>query len=519
METVIIIKLLISITFIFILLVVSQIHYCFRRESPSMKSLAILGQNFSDTFAENNHNIMNNNNNKMSTDLLFPRCEEGKDDCRHLALTVYDGLTGSLLLESRESEGRIYPNADQIPQTCGFGKLVYYSQNKTWNCVCHAPSYFNGPHCDEPQPTLTRTNKCSAVAKSTDLSNRDISTFNPFLEGVCVECSIPNAVPILTALEPLCRDDNNDINSRNVEMEEMRQNPCFYDALNPQKGNSSPFNKFVEGYGCVCDYQNGFVEVRFNREKNNNDNIISDACVKFGVTDQDDFHRADLAYYTFQNDRNPIQVHSYTQLESPFDNSDIFFPSSSSSSSSSSLEFLVKQPSAAIVHSQDWLNRNISPTKTQKIRRLNYPRDNWPIVDKIHLINSYERRNETNPVDAYTLVLGRGFETKHFYEVTNKRWLTNAVWGHPVIYTYLGDPVWYGKVTLNPIGAELKYYYGLTMKTKPGEIVRLDTRGYDQEKEETDKVLTLPPSYIHEMMDPDKIVYLPFLYNNYVFDK
>ena len=443
-----------------------------------------------------------NNTNKD----LFPLCKDDKDHCRHLKISIFDQFTGSLLLESR-GEGRIYPNADQIPQTCGFGKLVYNLREKSWDCICHAPLYFSGNHCDEPQPVLTQTNKCSVVAESTNLSNRDISTFNPFLEGVCVECSVPNAVPILTALEPQCEEINKETNL-------ARENPCFYDALNPQADNNSPFNKFVEGYGCVCDYQNGFIEVQFESHSRDTAGVVSDACVKFGQPTVDGFHLADIAYYSFQNSRNPIQVHSYTHLESPFSN--IF---------KGKKEILVKQPALEIVHSEDWLNRNIKATKTEKIRRLNYPHEDWPIVDKIRLVNSYQRRLETSPVDANTLAMGRGFETKHWYETTNDRWLSNSIWGHPIVFTYLGGDTtpWYGKVTLNPIGVELGWYYGVSIKTKPGEIVRLDTRGYEQEEEEEKKkksaVVTLPPSYKYEMMDPKSISYVPLLYTHYVFNK
>ena len=513
------IRLLIAITFIFILFILTRIQsheQSLLSQTKSMKSLAILGQYFSDTYDETGIQIDERKKRKQ----LFPLCSDkdsSSNDCRHLSLSIYDKFTGFLLLESH-GEGRIYPNADQIPQTCGFGKLTFNNNSteqnkKKWECMCHAPSYFSGSHCDEPQRVLTHTNKCSVVAESTNLSNRDISTFNPFLEGVCVECSIPNAVPILTALEPLCEE----INRKEEEEEAMekfrRDNPCFYDALNPQS-NNSPFNKFVEGYGCVCDYQNGFIEVQiegYNRETG----IVSDACIKFGQTDESEFHSVDIAYYTFQNSRNPVQVHSYSKLESPFDDifkKELFF------------EILVKQPAVEIVHSEDWLNRNIRATKTEKIRRLNYPDEDWPVVDKIRLVNSYQRRLETNPVDAFTLAMGRGFETKHWYELTNKRWLSNSVWGHPLVYTYLGDAIWYGKVTLNPIGVEVGCYYGLTIKTKPGEIIRLDTRGYEQEEGKGNyqckkKVITLPPSYQNEMMDPESITYVPLLYTHYVFDK
>ena len=514
--------------------------------------------------------------------------------CKSLYTTVYDKFSGDIILRV-EGESRSYPHADQIPQTCGFGKLTFddsrigsksvsgigsdtwSSTTTAWECSCHAPMFFGGDHCDEPQSRLTRDNKCSKVAHADDLNNFDVSTFNPFVEGVCVECSVPGAVPILDALEPRCEVLNSfkEVDDYGEEKEDQRlvtmtttreTNPCFYDALNPHSHNS-PFNRYQENYGCVCDFYNGFVEVTVEGLSTHDDSIISDACIKIGrirntptattatttntttantttrgignsnaARGTEHYHRADLAYYTLQNLRRPIQVHSYTDLEEPFEN--MFRGGGGGGGGERSrgkkeiknkvveeervVELLVNQPAADVVHKFDWLNRNIKASKKEKIRRIDYPHSDWPVVKKVSLVNYYRRRKETNPVSAYTMAIGRGFETKHWYEQTDNRFLSNAVWGHPVMYTYLGREKWFGMVTLNPVGVEKGWYYGVTVNTKPGEIVRLDTRGYKQEAkqdgEERYRVVTLPPNYQEEMMEMDSVIYIPVLYTSYSFD-
>ena len=455
-------------------------------EKSQKISLAEMGRKFALSYGNKSETLKN-----QQTHTLFPSCEINADaeNCLSLRSAVYDKHTNEMLLAGNEIKsnfiGNVFPNHQEIPQTCGFGKLLYDSETHEWQCRCHAPKFFGGDHCDEAENYLTVTNKCSRVAESSDLSNSDVSTFNPVLEGVCVECSVPSAVPLLDADEPKCREVNMEIETA-TGAEDF--NPCFYDALNPSR-NNSPLNKYVKEYGCACDYHNGFVEAvvaGYPRPEA----AVSDACIKIGRTAE--YHRADLAYYTLENSRNPIQVHAYEETESPFNR---MFEGK---------EVLVKQPTKRMTHSQDWLNRSLKPTRREKIRRLNYPRDTWPIVDKTQRINVYRRRRETRPVSANKLITGRGFETKHFYETTNERWLSNAVWGHPVVYTYFDNVGgrWEGKCTLNPLGPKHGQYYGLTMLTKPGETVRMDTRGYHTESSR--KVVTLPPDPVKEMIHPER---------------
>ena len=152
-------------------------------------------------------------------------------------------------------------------------------------------------------------------------------------------------------------------------------------------------------------------------------------------------------------------------------------------------------------------------------------------MDKNNLVNHYRKRDETTPVSAYKMAVGRGFETKHWHETTNKRWLSNAVWGHPIMYTHqaLDDyKLWNGKTTLNPVGVKLGEYYGFTLFTKEGgggggggedNVPRLDNRGYKQEliADRDYSVTTIPPDYQQELMDPKSIIYVAILFNSYSF--
>ena len=341
---------------------------------------------------------------------------------------------------------------------------------------------------------------------------------------VCTECSIPSAVPIIDSTPPKCVEIN--VNPKQLEETNKlyinTKNPCFYDALNPHH-NNSPLNKYIQDYGCSCDYHNGFVEATVEgynssrRDANGNQvspntKEVSHACIKIGKLTGDQYHRTDIAFYTFKNLRKPIQVHTFTELESPFDT--IF---------KNNEELLVNQPAISLCDKNDWLNRNIRPSDREIIRRLDYPNNSWPIVNKHIGRNIYKRRLETHPVPAYKLAAGRGFETKHWYEITNNRWLSNAIWGHPIVYPYYlqTDNIWKGKVTLNPLGVIEKQYYGITLKTKPGEIVRLDTRGYKQENKnnkKTSHITTLPPNHKTEMMNASQLISHPFyFYSTYNF--
>ena len=436
---------------------------------------------------------------------LFPIAnpEDGNDNVRHLNnREIYDGITGNLIFTTK-GEKRIYPNAKEIPPSCGFGRL-HFMRNK-WKCVCSAPNFFNGIYCDEPQRQLLIENKCAKVGDINNLENTDITTFNPILGGVCVECSVADATPDLSSSTPKCRSINNIIDDEEEEEEGNRKNKCFADPINLNLNSS--FNKYVDGYGCSCDYYNGFVEVNIGGGKEK-----SNACLKVGKRTSS-YHTAHLAYYTLKNNMKPIQIHEYRELEEPYKS--IF---------SKGKTLLVDQPARDIVHKEDWLNRCIKANKRQKIRRLNHPESDWPVVHKRNLINYYRRRSETYPISAYKIATGTGFETKHWYETTNLRYLKNSVWGHPIMYgsdsisrlknDYQGNQ-FIGLTTLNPLGAKLHQYYGLTMQNKPGAIVKLDTRGYTSDKNSTKNILTLPPDYKTEMMNQKDFMYIPSMYKSY----
>ena len=432
---------------------------------------------------------------------------------------IYDNQTGNLLLSTRGKK-RVYPNASEIPPSCGFGKLFYFSRERKWKCVCSAPEYFGGIYCDEPQKELTIKNQCRTVAHTDDMENTDVSTFNPILRGVCVECSVGNATPDLSSPIPRCRtinrikEDHDDYDDDQDNSNEKSSN-CFSDPTNPNL--NSIYNVFVEGYGCSCDFYNGFVEATV--ESGGGERA---ACIKIGKRDEKNknyFHKTHLAYYTLKNNIKPIQVHEYQNVEEPYE-----------SILENPAKVLVDQPATDIVHKNDWLNRCVKADSRQKIRRLGYPKSDWPVVHKNKWINHYERRRETFPISAYGLAIGRGFETKHWYETTNLRYVSNAVWGHPVVYgsdtmscvkneaKYNGNK-FIGLTTLNPIGVKMQQYYGLTTLYKPGAIVRMDTRGYDADDDDKTNVLTLPPDLMNEMMDSRDYHYIPMLYNSYTVDK
>ena len=90
----------------------------------------------------------------------------------------------------------------------------------------------------------------------------------------------------------------------------------MYDALNPHSF-FSPNNIYFPGYGCVCDYHNGFVEAILPSSINIKKEI-SNACIKIGKDQPASFHRTDVAYYTLNGNFKPIQVHSFRELEYPF---------------------------------------------------------------------------------------------------------------------------------------------------------------------------------------------------------
>ena len=502
----------------------SKIEYTYSSSSKKRKG-------FDDDDDDDDDNDINNDE---AINEIFPIVSSSSSSSssnlkkKRLKLDVYDAETGKLLLaSSKRNEYRSFPNIDEIPKSCGFGKLYFYRPTGQWECKCLEPRFFSGIYCDEPQDLLTKKYKCLKVAHIDNFQNTNIATFNPILEGVCVKCSTPDATPIIDSPIPKCgiinddtnsNDDNDDDDDDDEKFFEGKSH-CFADPLNPRTNNSI-LNKYVPGYGCVCDYYNGFVEVKIENYQNSNE--ISHACIKIGrkmivqeggggeggeeEEQEEYYHKSHLAYYTLQNLRKPIQIHEYTQLEPPFNK---LFKNYKA--------VLVDQPALDIVHEHDWLNRCIKPKKSQKIRKIT---NEWPVVHKYHLRNSYESRKETHPISALTLEVGRGFETKHWYELTNMRYLSNAVWGHPIVYGYNSpNPIWHRKNTLNPLGAKYDSYYGATLLYKPGSIVYLDTRGYksseEEEEKNSSKVVTIPPNNKGELIQDLKYAYIAWLYNNY----
>ena len=416
-------------------------------------------------------------------DKLFPPSNEDEDhkDKRSLHRNIYDARNGKLILAAK-GELRLYPNADEIPPSCGFGKLYFSTTGVMWTCVCSEPDYFAGIYCDEPQKKLILKNKCLKVGHIDNLENTDISTFNPFLQGVCVECASKDATPNFSSPFPSCHVINT-IQDEEENEEEKGEDFCYRDVVNPNF--NSIFNKYVKGYGCTCDYYNGFVEV------NVGDQDHSNGCLKIGKTPRDTtnyYHKTHIAFHTLQNNGNPKQVHEYRQLEQPYH-----------SLLSQPAALLVDQPARDVVHKHDWLNRCLEAKSDQKISRLN-DNDKWDIVHrKTWLrINDYQKRKYTHPISAFTLYYHIYFTPKEWTELSDARYVKNAMLGHPIIFGNRANNKWYQKCTLNPLGTRENKYYGITMLYKPGKIVKLDTRGY--EKNEKMNVVVIPPKYEEEMM-------------------
>ena len=198
--------------------------------------------------------------------------------CLNIKFPIYSKASHKLLLIPRRNQQRnLLPNSDAIPYHekfgglgyCGFGKLLFDEQTMEWTCHCMANEYFGGETCDEPQPKMIRENKCLKVVHISDkVIDDNLSLFNPFIDGMCVQCVSPETqVPLVNVqgggMGPVCKDiheqeeENGDKKTDEGEM--IRNHPCKYDALNPHLYNS-PNNYYDPKYGCVCDYHNGFVE-------------------------------------------------------------------------------------------------------------------------------------------------------------------------------------------------------------------------------------------------------------------
>ena len=437
-------------------------------------------------FSLNNNNNNNNNNNDDDDDKInkiFPPSTEDKSDENKRSLTrdIYDVSNGTLLL-SAKGELRSYPNAEEIPPKCGFGKLYFNTDNESWSCACYEPDYFGGIYCDEPQKKLILKNNCMKVGNINNLKNTDVSTFNPFTHGVCVECATRNAVPNLSSPFPACHTINK---IQEEEEEEIKEDKCFRDVVNPNF--NSIFNQYIKGYGCVCDYYNGFVEVNVG-ERGDEDSVDnSNGCLKIGkVETTNHYHKTHIAFHTLQNRGFPKQVHEYRELEQPYQ----------SLLTMKKSVLLIDQPARDVVHKQDWLNRCVNNSAKQKIARLN-DGDKWNYVTISGLINYYKLRKYTYPISAYKLDVHKFFVPKKWYETTSGRYVNNAMLGHPIVFGQAMGKLkkWRRKCTLNPLGTREGKYFGLTMLYKPGAIVKLDTRGENE-------MIVIPPDY-KEMIQPN----------------
>ena len=423
-----------------------------------------------------------------------------------------------------------------VPECSEFlGRLTLNFTTGDFSCLCTS-NLFTGPHCDQPSDKLLRENNCKRVGWSKNPLVTDVSLFDPVEEGICVECTVTGAVPVIESVQtgPSCwkpvkllkKKKEGRKKKKKKKKKKIRPPLCVFDVLTGR--HTSPINKYVSGYGCSCDYHNGYVEgyifgldekeISDNNNSNDNKVIIGNACIKIAKnTEKLEYHRTDILYYTLVNNGNPLQTHTYKyeQLEPPFvsllslHNNNKLINSKAvnnkliNSKAVAKVELLIDQPLGNFkVHSHDWLNRNFRKHTQMYRRRKN---DTWPGVTTkggIRLINHYFRRPVTIPISTVEFKIGKGYEKKYWYELTNFRYLTNAVWGHPVIYGSKDE--WADTFTLNSVGVKEGYYVGLTLLTRPEDYlktVRVDTRTVS--KNRFPKVI--PPDYYRDMTSEEEI--------------
>lgn len=430
--------------------------------------------------------------------------------CVSFNCPVYELNTEKLLWHSNTSwhmgyilDHTINPHIPKCPVT--LGRLTLDSSTGTFACSCTTYGLFSGPHCDQPTDKLIKVNKCKRVGWLKNPTIVDITRFDPARDGLCIECSIPNAVPILDSKEPTCHSMLS-LPTTNPQITKPLNNPCIYDALTGKMG--SPLNHYVSGYGCSCDYYNGYVEIyipgldSITKNTHSSNVTTSNACIKIGKSpDPLKYHRTDILFHTLVNGGKPFQTHTYEQVEPLF-----------TSLINKRKILMIDQHADYVAHSHDWLNRNVN---WQTLIRRWHDGDDWPVVHKYQLRNIYKRRDYTIPISALDLKVGRGYETKHWYELTDSRHIQNAIWGHPIVYGSKGD--WSNQCTLNPIGVMEGYYAGITILISPGQPVRLDTRWIDPKN----FPLVIPPQYDVDMVSDKEVEmyfdapYIPMLYMTY----
>ena len=456
-----------------------------------------------------------------------PIKESGKH-CVSFDRPVYDDNDTTFLLWPANTSwhlGRILDvSIDPHVPECSvwLGRLTFNSSTGKFRCACTViQNLFTGPHCDNPSKKLVRENDCKRVGWIKNPEITDVSLFDPIKEGICVECSSEGAIPVIDSviMGPSC------LNPRKRRKKKRKPSPlsyslsppppppplCVFDALTGQY--TSAINKYVSGYGCSCDYHNGYIEGYITglekriikdkgRGREDDSLIISNVCLKVAKDAAEySYHRVDILYYTLVNDGRPLQTHTYMykQLEPSF----AWLLSKHNNDNIASTVLLIHQPTVSNfkVHSYDWLNRNLH--KHTALYRRDYNNKNtWPAVHRVKRgwVNHYSRDVSTNPISASRLKVDKGFEEKHFYELTNLRYLINNVWRHPIIYGSKNE--WANTFTLNSLGVDEGHYVGLTILTSLGDSLQLafiDTRTVS--KDRFPKVI--PPDYYHDMISDE----------------
>lgn len=155
-------------------------------------------------------------NNVVDSNRLLPfsKCHSNDKnaDCLAIDVFVFDENSHARLLDPKDGQRYMLPNSRLIPRKrgkkigyCGFGHLLYNQTTKQWSCRCMRPEFFGGKTCDSIQERLIKEYNCTEVASKDDPSNKDISTFNPLIEGICSKCASPDAqTPVMDADIPRC---------------------------------------------------------------------------------------------------------------------------------------------------------------------------------------------------------------------------------------------------------------------------------------------------------------------------
>ena len=187
-------KILLCILCIFLFLFVDYYHFVFPKESKEK--------------------IKEKNYTNEIYNLPFFECfsEDGRN-CSIINYPIFDKKTHKLLLDPKTGQRYTLPNINMIPRKgkklgyCGYGHLLFNKNSWKWSCYCMIPELFGGEMCDKVQPQMINNFNCLEVADVSNPLNKDISTFNPIIDGICSKCKSPETQsPVSNADIPQCAE-------------------------------------------------------------------------------------------------------------------------------------------------------------------------------------------------------------------------------------------------------------------------------------------------------------------------